>query len=82
MWLHGTQKFFGIISANLSFSLFFALCLVLMCTQYYNEYLERRDFYLGLQLERQRVKIEEEKEKADQLLLNILPKSIINSLKV
>ena len=75
-------KNFGIISANLSFSLFFALCLVLMCTQYYNEYLERRDFYLGLQLERQRVKIEEEKEKADQLLLNILPKSIINSLKV
>ena len=36
---------------------------------------------MGLELERQREKIEAEKEKSDQLLLNILPKPIIANLK-
>lgn len=62
-------------------SLFGVLVVILSTTHYLSEYLERRDFYMNLQLEKQRSNIEEEKEKADQLLLNILPKSVINNLK-
>jgi class 3 adenylate cyclase len=78
LWLLGK---ISLLSLFTFVSLFGALVATLSVTQYYSEYLERRDFYLNLQLEKQRQKIEEEKEKADALLLNILPKSVINNLK-
>ncbi len=77
-WLLGTIH---TILKLIVISLFAALVVALSATHYLSEYLERRDFFMNVQLDKQRNKIEEEKEKADQLLLNILPKSVINNLK-
>eukprot|EP01116_Phalansterium_solitarium_P018866 TRINITY_DN5126_c0_g1_i1.p1 TRINITY_DN5126_c0_g1~~TRINITY_DN5126_c0_g1_i1.p1 ORF type:complete len:1311 (-),score=359.83 TRINITY_DN5126_c0_g1_i1:86-4018(-) len=62
-------------------SVFVALLLALILSQYISEYKERQTFYVNCNLEDNRAKIKQAKEKSEELLLNILPAEVVVNLK-